>query len=343
MAIIYNYTKATSLTDNDMLIGTDDASGLPTKNFSLLDIKTYVLEGVDGVITVAGAQGPPGPPGPAGEPGKDGEDGKTVIGPAGLTWKGAWTSGSSYAKNDAVGYDGSSWFCIEAISNSLIDPSQDTTHWALLAAQGADGTDGLNGAKGDPGDPGADGNGIVNTVGGFYTPGTTGTLITDSNLITPESWYRVKLNFTDTTSWLSGNIRGARGAAGDTPETGNFVTDVNAGAGLNLIDDISVPSPTLYIADSNSIKTATDSGTKILQVDPTGVDHNLLYNYVADQHIDWTVDQSQSNKKINKNNIPDLDYVTSTGTPNTIQIVVMPQANYPPAGGADDSKMYVLI
>ena len=101
--------------------------------FTIEDIASFVGPGATGP---QGVQGPAGPIGP--------------VGPAGLTWKGAWTSGTSYVADDAVGYDGASWFCILATSGTS-NPSVDTTHWALLAAQGAQGPQGVQGPTGPQG------------------------------------------------------------------------------------------------------------------------------------------------------------------------------------------------
>jgi hypothetical protein len=57
-----------------------------------------------GIAVVAG---PVGPQGPAGTPGVAGP-----VGPAGLEWQGAWVSGTSYVADDAVGFGGASYFCI---------------------------------------------------------------------------------------------------------------------------------------------------------------------------------------------------------------------------------------
>jgi hypothetical protein len=95
-----------------------------------------------------GPQGPQGVQGPAGPLGP--------VGPAGLEWKGAWVSGTSYVADDAVGYDGASWFCILATSGTTA-PDVDTTHWALLASQGAQGIQGVQGPTGPQGATGAQG------------------------------------------------------------------------------------------------------------------------------------------------------------------------------------------
>ena len=74
-----------------------------------------------------------GPAGPQGNPGP--------IGPAGLVWRGAWLTGTTYAKDDAAGYSGASYFCISPTSGSTT-PDLDPTKWALLASQGAQGIQG---------------------------------------------------------------------------------------------------------------------------------------------------------------------------------------------------------
>jgi hypothetical protein len=97
---------------------------------------------------IAGNQfvGPQGPQGPQGVAGP--------VGPAGLNWQSSWVSGNSYVIDDAVGYAGASYFCILATSGTT-DPSTDTTHWALLAAQGSTGPQGPQGIQGIPGTPGS--------------------------------------------------------------------------------------------------------------------------------------------------------------------------------------------
>jgi hypothetical protein len=95
-----------------------------------------------------GATGPQGPTGAQGIQGNTGTPG--AVGPAGLTWRNSWVSGTSYILNDAVGYNGASWFCILATSGTTA-PNVDTTHWALLASQGAIGPQGVQGPQGPQG------------------------------------------------------------------------------------------------------------------------------------------------------------------------------------------------
>lgn len=97
----------------------------------------------DLVTAVQGPQGIQGPAGPQGEPGP--------VGPAGLNWQGAWSASGTYVVDDAVGYNGASWFCISNVGPTATVPSSDTTKWALLAAQGARGATGATGAQGPAG------------------------------------------------------------------------------------------------------------------------------------------------------------------------------------------------
>jgi len=99
-----------------------------------------------------GIQGPAGPQGPVGP-----------VGPAGLNWQGVWVSGTSYIVDDAVGYAGASWFCINPTSGTT-PPDVDTVNWALLAAQGAQGPAGPAGAQGPTGATGPQGASGNNTL-----------------------------------------------------------------------------------------------------------------------------------------------------------------------------------
>lgn len=162
-----------------------------TEYFSLEDITATVGVGSEGP---QGIQGPAGPPGP--------------VGPAGLEWQGAWDTNSSYAVNDAVGFNGASWFCISEVTGTgNSNPEEDTVSWALLAAQGAQGPQGVQGPTGPQGPQGEPGTsssllytsyvakivtGVTptttvfeNTLGSIITVTTVGTniLITSSSSI----------------------------------------------------------------------------------------------------------------------------------------------------------------
>lgn len=111
--------------------------------------------GLTGPIGPTGAQGLTGSAGPQGPQGAQGVPGP--IGPAGLTWKGLWSATGTYAKDDVVGYNGASWFCIAAVSNSNVTPDTNSTNWALLASQGAPGPQGPVGLTGPTGSIGLQG------------------------------------------------------------------------------------------------------------------------------------------------------------------------------------------
>lgn len=126
---------------DDLLIGTDANNSDITKNFSIGSIIATIGDINQGPIGPQGNTGPTGPQGP--------------VGPAGLEWQGAWDEDSSYVADDAVGYDGASYFCILAIDTvSNPTPDEDPTHWALLASQGAVGPTGPAGPIGPQGPAG---------------------------------------------------------------------------------------------------------------------------------------------------------------------------------------------
>ena len=102
-------------------------------------------------VIPSGAQGPQGPQGIPG-----------AVGPAGLNWQGAWSALGTYAVDDAVGYGGASWFCINPVGPSGTTPNLDP-NWALLAAQGA------TGPVGPQGPVGPSGSGLPGTVTGQTT------------------------------------------------------------------------------------------------------------------------------------------------------------------------------
>jgi hypothetical protein len=129
-------------------IGIDASVPTPELNGKRINDKTehYTVEDIAAFAGV-GSQGPQGVEGPAGPPGP--------VGPAGLEWQGQWDTDSSYAVDDAVGFNGASWFCIASVTGTgNPNPEVDTTSWALLAAQGATGPQGAQGPTGPQGPQG---------------------------------------------------------------------------------------------------------------------------------------------------------------------------------------------
>jgi hypothetical protein len=121
-------------------------------------------------VIPSGAQGPQGPQGVPGP-----------VGPAGLNWQGAWSAAGTYVVDDAVGYNGASWFCIANVGPSVTTPNLDPTNWALLASQGATGPQGPQGIQGIPGPVGPVPSDYVKTI--FNHPDLGGQVI---GVTTPE-------------------------------------------------------------------------------------------------------------------------------------------------------------
>lgn len=138
----------------------------------------------------SGAVGPQGPTGATGAQGPIGPQGVPgPVGPAGLNWQGAWSASGTYVVDDAVGYNGASWFCINNVGPSVTPPDVDTANWALLAAQGATGPQGPQGIQGPAGTEPVKTSGTVAAT--FVFPGTLMTY--DINYITGTSNQMVQL------------------------------------------------------------------------------------------------------------------------------------------------------
>ena len=107
------------------------------------------IQGIQGEQGIQGIQGETGPQGPQGETGPIGPTGAT-----GIEWQGTWSNTTDYVENDAVYYDGASWF---ASGNPPVGeiPSLSSTYWFPLALQGATGPQGPQGIQGIQGEPGS--------------------------------------------------------------------------------------------------------------------------------------------------------------------------------------------
>jgi len=105
---------------------------------------------------------------PTGATGSTGSTGATgATGPAGLNWLGAYAGGTTYAVDDAVSYNGSSYVCKLASTGNL---PTNTTYWDTLAEKGASGS-----GAGDVTGPAS---AVNNRFAAF--DGVTGKLIKDS-------------------------------------------------------------------------------------------------------------------------------------------------------------------
>ena len=65
-------------------------------------------------------------------------EGSATPAEVGFTPEGAWSSGATYATNDVVSYNGSSYLAIQASTNQ--NPATQTAYWMVLAAKGEAGT-----------------------------------------------------------------------------------------------------------------------------------------------------------------------------------------------------------
>lgn len=143
------------------------------------------VDALSKVVNNLGAnQGPSGPQGIQGPAGPQGALGP--VGPAGLEWQGLWDADTAYAADDAVAFNGASWFCINPISTTgNDDPETDTVTWALLAAQGAQGQAGAVGAQGPEGPQGPAGSVPVKTQGLIFggLNGSPAVLSNDINIL----------------------------------------------------------------------------------------------------------------------------------------------------------------
>lgn len=345
MARISTYTKDTQINKEDIIIGSDGAegAGLATKNFTVESLTAY-MQGNLTDIEVVGLQGPQGDPGPKGDPGE--------VGPAGLNWQGAWVSGNNYVEDDAVGYDGASYFCIADATGETTAPSADTTHWALLAAQGA---------KGDNGDRGPRGYGISGASGSYYND-------LGNPIVTPtdDSEYKVTLTFEDGTTLTTDDIRGAQGSistAGTVTSVGvDAATPLSiAGSGPNPITESGTITISAADTDTDGYITSTDWDTfndkqdaltfgDLTEANSSILSFNGNTNAIIGSGTTIEVSQSSTNtsgylSSTDWNTFNDkIEGTATTGNTAPTEIRVMTEAEYSAPGFTPaNDVIYVLV
>jgi Collagen triple helix repeat (20 copies) len=206
---------------------------------------------------VAGATGPTGPAGATGATGATGPAGpQGPVGPAGLNWQGTWSPSGVYVVDDAVAYNGASWFCINPVGPSASTPDTDPTNWALLASQGAvgpQGPAGLNGAvgaQGPQGDPGLQGpTGAQGPVGPQGPQGPQGISAAGAKAF---YGFITQTGTSDPVlivSWNTTNF--------------NYDTFLRSGVGQYVIYDSTNPTP------SNFVSLSPASGYDVVPLDPS--------------------------------------------------------------------------
>lgn len=190
--------------------------------------------GATGETGLTGTAGPTGPAGPTGGTGNTGSTGSQGIqgiqGTPGLgiTWRGEWSGSTTYAINNAVFWNGSTYISL-AGSNTNHNPETDSgvgvsgTWWADVAIQGATGPQGVAGATGPTGATGAAGTtGATGPTGLSGPTGPTGpagpTGATGAAGSTGATGSQGIQGATGATG--SQGIQGATGATGPTGATG---------------------------------------------------------------------------------------------------------------------------
>ena len=132
------------------------------------------LQGIQGPVGSTGAPGltgPTGPQGPAGTPGAAG---------VGVVYRNAYAAATTYAINDAVTFNGSTYISLQP-ANTGNNPDTHPTFWSVFAAAGAPGStgpqgiQGLTGAFGPVGPQGPQGlQGVPGPIGLTGATGLTG-------------------------------------------------------------------------------------------------------------------------------------------------------------------------
>lgn len=129
-------------------------------NFSLID--QYLGAGTPGPPGITGPVGSTGPQGPQGDTGPEGPTGATGPqgvqgdpGQSGITWAGAWDSGTTYAQGEGVSHGGDLYISLSDGNTNHEPPN--ATWWVTTGAMGPQGPAGPTGATGPTGPQGATG------------------------------------------------------------------------------------------------------------------------------------------------------------------------------------------
>jgi hypothetical protein len=164
-----------TLANNGIALVPTSGSSILASIDSINNILTSHPPQLNLVLASTGAQGPPGPPGPTGATGATGPQGPQgpagtngATGPqgpqglagtngVGFNFRSAFNSNTSYAANDVVSYDGSSYVAT-APNQGPNNPTPDqNSAWSLMAQAGAPGAQGATGPQGSIGATGPQG------------------------------------------------------------------------------------------------------------------------------------------------------------------------------------------
>jgi hypothetical protein len=123
----------------------------------------------------------------------------------GFTPRGAWSSAATYATNDVVSYNNSSYLAIQASTNQT--PNTATSYWLLLAAQGATGAAGAGS--------------LTSLTAGT---GLTGGTITTTGTVAVDTTYVATVGTAQTlTASKRGTVTTANTGSFDMNVTNNFI------------------------------------------------------------------------------------------------------------------------
>lgn len=220
------------------------------------------LTGPQGQQGIQGPQGLTGPTGPQGVKGDTGAQG--MAGPAGMQWKGTWDAATDYVTDDAVYYNGGSWFAAGDPPVGEV-PSDSSTYWnplALRGLQGPAGSDGAQGAQGPQGPQGIQGiQGLTGLQGPIGLTGPAGA--TNMDYVTVVDGTEARPD-SPTVTWKGGTTKPVNAQSGDIwlrseplpPIRREVATSANAT--LSATGVLSVPVPaTAQVGDVMIINTAS--------------------------------------------------------------------------------------
>lgn len=187
-----------------------------------------------------GDTGATGPTGPQGDTGPVGPTGAT-----GIEWQGTWSNTTDYVDNDAVFYNGASWFAAGDPPVGDV-PSESSLYWFPLALQGATGPTGPQGPQGETGATGPQGaTGDTGATGPKGDKGDVGLvwkgpwnvatnyIVSDAVSFQGQSWICIQANF------------------GEGPSNGSTFWQLLAQKGdTGDIGNISASSPITYASNT---------------------------------------------------------------------------------------------
>jgi Chaperone of endosialidase/Collagen triple helix repeat (20 copies) len=222
--------------------------------------------GATGVAGVAGATGVAGAVGATGATGATGSTG------SGFNFRNAFNSNATYAINDVVTFNGSTYMAFLANSGPT-NPTPDTNAgvWGVMAQQGSAGAAGATGVAGTPGATGATGTagatgptgtaGIVGATGATGATGVAGTAGATGGTGATGATGATGLAGTSGATGLTGatGAPGIAGIAGATGSTGPSGATGSTGASPFTLDG------------SNAVFTTGAMGIGIDPPDPTAV------------------------------------------------------------------------